>query len=578
MSQALVTAVAGLTLLSAPVLHAQQPAPAAPADMLRGLGSFEKSYTATPPWGGVDSGDYLRGFQETAPIVMSNGQVDQMSVPTSVAVADLNGDKLPDLIVADPSGIIWFYPNSGTPTEPKFTFGETIPIWLRGFLSNEGGEQRAIACNKIVATDFNEDGKVDLIFGTFMGEIYFIPNTGSTTSPKFVLPDNPKENIINTRTDGKLWGTFFAPIYVDFTKAGRRDLILGDGTYAANNIYYYPNAGTTQSPRFSEKTRQVLIQGLGREHLTPQMVDWNNDGMPDIITGERDGSVTVFICKSNDPKKFAFADPLPVKFGSSSKLGSLSNPVPVDFNGDGLFDIVVGRTNGRVAVSLNKGKAGAPVFDAPQEIKGAQPYPKYLAPTGWTLDPPPQATFQVFRLVTGQDPASLTGPEKDRATLAFESGFNPPSGSTGKYAGKLEFLPDKGKFFTTQVALPTDAAFNIKYDGGMQFKPETNYEITVWVRGSGWAKSSLIVAGGDKLTVSDPKTGEKKFKWVSYNKVEEFTMSGGWSKLTKTFRYTKDKDTPAADKTTPNSFGLVIKLEGKGKDFYIDDVTVVEKK
>lgn len=570
------TALCFLSLLTLPAFSADT---AEPADLLRGLGGFEKSYTATPPWGGVDSGEYLRGFQQTAPIVMSNGQVDQMSVPTSVAVADLNGDKLPDLIVADPSGFIWFYPNSGTPTEPKFTSGEIIPIWLRGFLTNEGGEQSSVACNKIVAVDYNEDGKVDLILGTFMGEVYFVPNTGSTSAPRFNVAENSKENVVNTRTDGKLWGAFFAPIYVDFTKSNRRDLILGEGTYAANNIYYFPNAGTSQSPRFSEKTRQVLIQGMGREHLTPQMVDWNNDGIPDIITGERDGSVTVFLCKSNDPKKFEFdKTPIAVKFGSSTKLGSLSNPVPVDFNGDGLFDIVVGRTNGRVAVAINKGKPGAPQFDAPVEIKGVQPYPKYLAPTGWTLDAPPQSTFQVFRLVTGQDPANLTGPEKDRATLAYEPGLSMPPGSTGKYCGKLDFLPDKVKIFTTRIPLPPEAAYIIKYDGSVSLKPDTNYEISLWMKGSSWQKSNLSVSSGERMIVTDARTGEKKYKDTGYGKPEDFAVSGGWTKLTKNIRYTRDKDTPAAEKKSPLSFNITITLTGKGTSFYMDDVIVTEKK
>lgn len=559
-------------------LRAQQPA-ATNTDLLRGLGNFEKSYSATPPWAGVDSAEYLRGFQETAPIVMSDGTVDQMSFPTSVAVADLNGDKLQDLIVADPSGIVWFYPNSGTATEPKFTYGEIIPIWLRGFLTTDGEGQRSIACNKIIATDYNEDGKVDLIFGTFLGEIFFVPNTGSSTAPRFVIPDNPRDAIINTRGDGKLWGNFFAPIYVDFTKSGRRDLILGEGTYSANNIYYYPNAGTSASPRFSEKTRQVLIQGMGREHLTPQMVDWNNDGIPDIMTGERDGTISVFICKSNDPKKFVFEkDPIIVKLGSSAKQGSLANPVPVDFNGDGLFDIVIGRSNGRVAVALNKGKLGAPQFDAPVEPKGTQPYPKYLSPTGWTLDAPPQSTFHIFRLVSGLDPANLTGSERDRALLSNEPGFSPPPESTGKFAGKLEFIPEKAKLFTQKLAMPSDAVFNIKYDGNFQFKPETNYEVTLWVKGSSWTKSSLAVTGGETYIVTDSRTGEKKYKGVNYGKTDDISISGSWSKVSKVIRYTKDKDCPAADKTKPISFGLTVKLVGKGTTFYIDDVTVVEKK
>ena len=45
-------------------------------------------------------------------------------------MGDLNGDGLPYIVVADPKGYFWFFPNSGTATAPKFTGGEIMPIWI----------------------------------------------------------------------------------------------------------------------------------------------------------------------------------------------------------------------------------------------------------------------------------------------------------------------------------------------------------------------------------------------------------------------------------------------------------------
>ncbi len=41
----------------------------------------------------------------------------------------MGADKLPDLITADPAGFLRAHINSGTPTEPKFTYGEIIPLF-----------------------------------------------------------------------------------------------------------------------------------------------------------------------------------------------------------------------------------------------------------------------------------------------------------------------------------------------------------------------------------------------------------------------------------------------------------------
>lgn len=566
---------AALVLLLAclPALNAQvPPSSATNSDLLHGIGVFKRGFPFTTPWAGVDGSDFLHCLTQSAPLVMSNGQVQDMPYPVSVAVADLNGDHLPDLIVADPAGIVWFFPNSGTPTEPKFTFGEIIPIWVRSvMLGQGGGEERSISCNSIYVTDFNDDGAPDIIIGTFMGEVFFIPNTGTPTSPHFSTPADLKDLGIPTRSDGKLWGTFFTPIYVDFTKSGHRDLILGEGTYSANNIYYFPNGGSSSNPRFSEKTRQILIPGMGREHLTPQMVDWNNDGIPDIMTGERDGSVSVFLCKSNDPKKFEFDDPIQVKFGSSSKLGTLSNPVPVDFNGDGLFDILVGHSNGRIGVAYNKGTPGSPVFDMPVDIKGTQIYPKFLAPTGWTLLAPAQSTYHVFHLVSGESPENLTGQEKDRATLAYEPGFALPQGSTSKYAAKLEFLPSKSKTFTTLLPVPVGEVYKVSCDGSAALKPDTNYEIRFAVKGSGnWTSADFHILGVQGLDLA--KGGTQVF---SFAKAEPFSVGSSWSSSVVPFRFSEAREVDPKQKANPIAFSIWFSLVGKGV-FYLDDVTITE--
>ena len=51
-------------------------------------------------------------------------------------------------------------------------------------------------------------------------------------------------------------------------------------------------------------------------------------------------------------------------------FGGISTVSTGDLNGDGLFDLVVGKTNGRIAVALNTGTKTEPKFGAPAELKG----------------------------------------------------------------------------------------------------------------------------------------------------------------------------------------------------------------
>ena len=70
---------------------------------------------------------------------------------------------------------------------------------------------------------------------------------------------------------------------------GNLDLIMGDGSYSANSVFLFKNQSNRDSPTFNDQSMTKIIPGMGREHLTPQVVDWNNDGKPDILAGDRTG-------------------------------------------------------------------------------------------------------------------------------------------------------------------------------------------------------------------------------------------------------------------------------------------------
>src|SRR5579871_1873413 len=92
-------------------------------------GDFQKFTPTDNLWDGVDGAGFLAGFRRGTYATTESGKVGGQEMPISVSLVDINGDGLPDLLTADPAGVLRAYINSGTKTEPKFTYGEVIPIF-----------------------------------------------------------------------------------------------------------------------------------------------------------------------------------------------------------------------------------------------------------------------------------------------------------------------------------------------------------------------------------------------------------------------------------------------------------------
>ncbi|MFM7798862.1 MAG: hypothetical protein ACKPBA_07745, partial [Planctomycetota bacterium] len=89
-------------LLLAPALAlAQAPAPAGPKDAIRN-GGFERTLQAPNLWSGVDKDGFIAGFRGFLPVLNASGSVAETPMPVGVAVGDLNGDGLPDIVSSDP--------------------------------------------------------------------------------------------------------------------------------------------------------------------------------------------------------------------------------------------------------------------------------------------------------------------------------------------------------------------------------------------------------------------------------------------------------------------------------------------
>lgn len=484
-------------------------------------GNFDSGTDSYNPWGGIDLTGNFHVWDGKQFAVNDAGHVDRYPFSPSVAAGDLRGTGLLDLVVADPRGYFWFFPNSGTPKAPVFTHGEVMPVWCGGgwfggsFVADD-------PIPRIQLIDYDNDGKLDLVVGTNTGELYFVHNKGAVDHPDFSTPPDRSGISIPTHSDNVLWCNYLAPFFYDWSGSGRLDLLMGEGTYSANSIYLLTNQGGNMRPVLNEKHREKIIPGMGREHLIPQVVDWNNDGKPDVIAGERTGVVNVYLnqaANKGDPPTFDKDKPLHVNFGSSEKVGLFATVCVADLNKDGLFDLIVANADGNISYSLNTGTAGSPKFGPLVSFKGIMPFPKIMLPNGWQVD-----RYRPYGIPFGT---------LECTNAKIEKGFVPPPDTKMTGAMKFSVYDTKPVYFKERYDPQDDRdilnnntilAHGDGYDGTISLEVGVRYTLTMWIRSPGDVSNIVWEAKTYYDGLPDNETGTPMEPGSDWTRVQSTVM------------------------------------------------------
>lgn len=262
---------------------------------------------------------------------------------------DVDGNDYKDLIVA-PRGVnpvqpvdqIWYYKNQQLEDSTAFEFVQ------EDFLQENMIDQGAENLPRFV--DINDNGLKDLILTTKreIGEFEFHSpqmvlylNEGDEQNPEFHKADEDFLNFSGNVPEG------FSPTFADLTRNGRPDMIAGryDG-----GLDFYANVGDEMAE--FEKREGALDDIDVGEYSVPYLYDFNDSGWPDLIVGNKEGTIHYFENDRNfeEPEYSKVTDALGdiftadfyVTSGDTFYRDGFSAPSVADINDDGNPEILVG--------------------------------------------------------------------------------------------------------------------------------------------------------------------------------------------------------------------------------------------
>jgi hypothetical protein len=305
------------------------------------------------------------------------------SEPHDIALGDLNGDGLLDVVVSEYGDITDDFESHtcifiNTSQNHSFSFDSPIII--------EGDGYEAYA----QLQDINGDGKLDIVTirGSSWSKMNVYINTTQGNEVSFA-----NKVIIEDYADPR-------PVFGDLNGDGMIDMVSTANTTDRRDVYIYSNTSTEENIDFS---LELIVQSGGEDldgysaydwsAYSPTLADIDGDGRLDIIVANG----TCSLCSPSGIsilRNTSTDSELLFEYDYSDFYQYQSNSLPVgidisDLNGDGKPDILTNDWMGGISIMVNTSTEGNIILEEQMEL-GIGSFPLSIATADLNMDFTPE--------------------------------------------------------------------------------------------------------------------------------------------------------------------------------------------
>ncbi|MFT7594800.1 MAG: hypothetical protein ACI8R4_002124 [Paracoccaceae bacterium] len=311
-----------------------------------------RAYDAAGRW----LGGPLRGFLYAFPVsgdlsnptirkgrrVMAGENPFEVYGQLAPALGDFRGTGRLDLVAGEFWNLLQIAPSDG-----RGDFGAL------DVLRTDGGDLLELdhCIHLPCVTDWDGDGRPDILVGAEDGYVTWLRNTGSALDSGFPSFQNMGRVVCTAPLVHA--GVLPCPAAHDFTGNGRPDLLVGNCT---GELLYYPNIGLQDAPTLGAEVKltagghEVLIsagltgsiQGPSEKmfgYTCPTIADWDGDGRADVLMSDVLGRHLFLRNEGGVPPRFAAPQELTLN-GAEFRTVWRVRPSVVDWLADGALHYV----------------------------------------------------------------------------------------------------------------------------------------------------------------------------------------------------------------------------------------------